>query len=109
MTDGPVHEVLLSFDPLRIELPGPGPFAGTVRIVLPEHHVRLIDLSMGGILPGAHVGGEGRIASWNILDIPEPGMEAADLLNFIAEAEGQFKEMHRLIQEQMDGRFLLGR
>jgi len=102
------HDVLIDFDPLRIALPGAGPFVGTVKIVLPEVHAKLVDLSMGmHLLQGAHIGSDGRLWSLDIKDIQEPGMEAGDLLKFIASAEGELREMHRLIQEEMDKRYLL--
>jgi len=58
------HNVLIDFDPLRIQLPGVGPFVGKVRVMLPEHHVKMWDLSMGiDLLEGAHIGGDARLWS----------------------------------------------
>ena len=105
--DETTHDILIDFDPLRITLPGPGPFVGKVRIVLPEVHVKLVDLSMGGILPGAHVGSEGRLWSLDIPDVPEPGMTAGQVTEFVAAAEKELKRMWELIQEEMDNRYLL--
>ncbi len=104
-----VHEILVSFDPLKIELPGAGPFVGEIRIVLPEVHFKLHDLSMGGIIPdGPYIGGDARLWGFTFA-MDEPGMEAGALLTFIASVEEQLKEMHRLIQEAMYEKFLLDR
>jgi hypothetical protein len=102
------HDVLVDFDPLRITLPGAGPFAGTVRILLPEVHFKLLDLSMGiDLLEGAHVGGDERL--WCLsFDVPEPGLDAGQLCLFLAEAEPTLREMHKAIQARMDETFLLG-
>ena len=103
------HNVLIDFDPLRITLPGAGPFAGTVHIILPEFHLKFHDLSMGGILGGAHIGADGRCWSLDIPDIPEPGMTAGQLTAFVEAAQDELKKMHRLIQAEMDKKFLLDR
>ena len=101
------HNVLIDFDPLRITLPGAGPFAGTIRVILPEVHLRLVDLSMGfRELEGAHIGADGRC--WS-LDIPEPGMTASNLTAFIEAAQDELKQMHRLIQAEKDKKFVLDR
>lgn len=102
-----IHEVSVSFDPLRIELPGAGPFIGEIHIVLPEHHYTVMDLSLGGIIPGAHFGADGR--GWALkFAVGEPGMKAGDLLRFIEETEHLLKQAHGLIQEELDKRPLLG-
>lgn len=108
MADDQTHDVLVDFDPLRITLPGAGPFVGRVRISLPEHHVKLLDLSMGiDLLAGAHVGGDGRVYGFEFT-VPEPGITAGQLTEFIAVSQEQLKLLHRVIQEELDKRFLLG-
>ena len=102
------HDVLIDFDPLRITLPGAGPFAGTIHIILPEVHIKLVDLSADlRELEGAHIGADGRCWSLDIPDIPEPGMTAAQLTAFIEAAQDELKKMYRLIQTEMDKKFLL--
>lgn len=103
----PEHDVILDFDPLRVTLPGPGPFVGRVRLVFPEVHVKFWDLSMGiDLLQGAHIGADGRVFSLDV-NFPEPGMEADKLLAFVYEVEEQLVEMYRLVQAEMDKRFLM--
>ncbi len=107
MADERTHDILVDFNPLRITLPGTGPFAGKIRIVLPEVHLKLWDLSMGtDLLGGAHIGSDAR--AWSVdFDAPEPGIKAGELAQFVADCEPQLREMHRIIQEEMDKRFLM--
>ena len=101
------HEILVDFDPLKITLPGAGPFIGTIKILLPEHHIKLRDLSMGiDLLQGAHIGDDARC--WAVtFDVPEPGIEAGDLCKFIQETEAQLKDLWALVQAELDKTYLL--
>jgi hypothetical protein len=107
--NGEPTRILLHFEPeYRAELPPADRFVGEVEIILPEVRVKLLDLSMGGIIPdGPYVGGKGRVWTFRV-DFPEPGITAGDMLKFLAEAEPQFREMHQVIQSMMDETFLLG-
>jgi len=77
--------------------------------MLPEHHVKMWDLSMGiDLLEGAHIGGDARL--WSVdFETSEPGITAGDLTQLIADTEEQLKELHRLVQEKLDERFLMER
>jgi hypothetical protein len=102
------HTVLVDFDPLKITLPGAGPFVGTIEIMLPEHHFKLVGLSMGmDLLDGAHIGGDARMWAVTIPNVPEPGMEASDLLQFIEQSEPQLRELWALVQKELDKAYLL--
>lgn len=102
------HKVLVSFNPLRIDLPGAGPFVGEIQVVLPENHVTVMDLSMGGMIPGSpHIGGDARIFGFKF-EVPEPGMEAADLLKFIETTADKLEGLHEFCQDELDKRPLMG-
>jgi hypothetical protein len=102
-------KILIHFNPYRVEMPAIDRFVGEVNIMLPEQHFKLLDLSMGiDLLNGAHIGGDGRV--WALkMDIPEPGMEAGKMLEFLVKAELQIREMHRALQGELDKTFLLGK
>jgi hypothetical protein len=48
----PTKVIIKSFHPLDVTLPDCTELVGIVQIVLPAIHVQLLDLSMGGIVPG---------------------------------------------------------
>ena len=103
----PTHHILIDFDPLQITLPGAGPFAGEVRLILPEFRIRLHDLSMGGIVPDEpYIGGDGRLFRLKLI-INEPGISASDLLSFIESAQDELREVHQIVQQELDKRYLL--
>jgi hypothetical protein len=43
--------IIESFDPLRLQLPAEMRLADQVRVRLPPVHIRLFDLSLGGLIP----------------------------------------------------------
>jgi len=98
--------IQVSLDPFGVTLPGPGPFAGRIAVELPEHHVKLYDLSMGGVLPGAHVGGEGRVFHLE-MDVPEPGLTASEIMEWLAGAQEQLRELHAVVQRELDKLYLM--
>jgi hypothetical protein len=101
------HDIYVDFDPLEIKMPGAGPFVGKINIILPEVHFKMMDLTMGiPMMQGAHLGGDARLWRFHFT-VEEPGMEAGDLLKFIEASESNLKEMHKLIQAEMDKKFLL--
>ena len=76
--------------------------------MFPDVHLKLYDLSMGGAIPGAHIGGDARPFSLDF-EVGEPGMTVGEVTQFVADAEEQLKKMHAVIQEEMAGRFLMER
>ncbi|MFH1574651.1 MAG: hypothetical protein ABIG68_11750 [Acidobacteriota bacterium] len=102
-------EILIDFDPYRVTMPPVERFVGKVQIMLPEHHFRLYDLSMGmDLLKGAHIGGDARC--WALkLNLPEPGMTASDMMAFLQKSEKQIVALHKLVQDELDKAFLLER
>jgi hypothetical protein len=76
------------FNPLEVTIPKvEGSFVGKVKIVLPDVHMQLYDLSMGiDLLKGAHIGADGPAFSVD-MDVPEPGVTRAQMMEMILAAE----------------------
>lgn len=102
-------EILIHFEPeYRIELPPTKTFVGKVKLMLPEVHVKFLDLSLGiDLLQGAHLGSDGRVFSLD-MTIPEPGMTAGEMVEFLGGIEPQLRQMHTIVQHELDKKFLLG-
>lgn len=92
------------FNPLQVTLPKVERFVGTVRILLPDLHVQLMDLSMGiDLLKGAHIGSDGPLFSLD-MTIPEPGITPGQMMELVYEAQDILEEMWRRCQELLDER-----
>ena len=49
--------IIEGFDPLRLTLPADTELTNELRVRLPPVHIKLLDLSMGGLIPdGPHIG-----------------------------------------------------
>jgi len=95
----PITVRIKSFDPILIELPNVQTLTGEVRIVLPPIHLQIYDLSLGGALPGAHLGSDAEIAGLT-MTLQEPGMKASDMLAFIMAAQDDLKKMWDIWQAE---------
>lgn len=100
MDDNKVVIKILQFDPLRLELP-------TVKegkrfsIVLPPVHVKVLDLSMGGLIEGnPHIGADAELFEcYANFDEPVP---VATMVEHIAGAADLYKKMWAHLQKGMD-------
>jgi hypothetical protein len=93
--------VISSFHPLSVTLPPEEQLVGKVRIVLPDIHVQMFDLSMGiRQLKGAHLGSDAPILGLDI-DLPEP-VDTGDFMKFIIASRDELEEMWKLGQKQFD-------
>jgi hypothetical protein len=100
MTDQEVS--ITSFDPLTVTLPAaPTIFTGDLFIRFPDVHVKLYDLSLGGLLPGAHIGGDGQLFGLT-LHLRENTMTGGQIVEFIQAARAELIEMHRIVQVTLD-------
>jgi hypothetical protein len=100
----PHNEVRIqSFDPLTIAMPRQDVFVGDVTLRMPALHVKLYDLSLGGALPGAHIGSDIEIFVWH-MQLGEPGLTAAKMLTFIHAAQDEFKQGWQIMQDELDKR-----
>jgi len=106
MANEHVTEILLDFKPYRVTMPIQKRFVGRVDIVFPDHHLKIADLSMGGALPGAHVGSDARVFALH-MDIKEPGMRAGDVIAFLADSRKNMETLYQAVQQELDRAFLL--
>lgn len=96
-----------SFDPLQITFPD-RPITGPVAIILPPMDLKLIDLSMGGSIPGAYIGSRAPVASVNI-DLGSHVMSAGDMTEFISRSRAALKEAWQLYQAGLNEIYLIDR
>lgn len=102
MTEGQVISIT-GFEPLQIAVPKCKQFVGTVRIELPAVHLKVYDLSLAGLLPGAHIGADASILALT-LNLAEPGITDADMMKFIIEAQEELAAAWRAAQQFLDDR-----
>lgn len=105
-----VTVIEIDFEPeYRANMPPVKRFTGKVEILLPAHHYKLHDLSLGGIIPGGpHIGTDGR--AWALkMDLGDEGMSAGDMMEFLARAEPQIRQLWRVVQDELDKTYLLER
>ena len=88
------------FEPLRFTLPpGAESFEGRVLLVLPELDMRLMDLSLGGAVPGSpRLVSHGRVLR----------LEVTLRVEALAHLEPGLKQAHELAQERLMAQPLLG-
>ena len=101
-TDDGVRVRITAFEPLTVELPA-GRIAGKVTIELPAVHVQLYDLSLGGLLPGAHIGGDIGVVGLSF-DAADVGMTPGQIADFITRAQPELKQIWRAYQDELDKR-----
>ncbi len=100
---GAIEVSITSFDPLTVAWPAVDRFVGEVEIRLPAVHVQVYDLSLGGLLPGAHIGGDGQIFGLT-LSLPEPGLTIGQMTQLIHNARGELCAVWRVYQAELDKR-----
>lgn len=99
-------DVYLSFDPFMIKVPPVERLTGIVMIHWPEMHLKLIDLSMNGAIPGAHIGSEGEFYTMNV-DVGEEGISMGDFVKFITLTEDHWRLMYDAIQDRLKDIYIL--
>lgn len=98
----PFNEVrILSFDPLTIAMPRQDVFVGNVTLRMPAIHLKIYDLSMGDLLPGAHIGSDTELFVWH-MELGEPGITAEKMMAFIYAAQDEFRKAWQLMQDELD-------
>ena len=97
----PIRFEIKSFDPLTVVLPKENQVSGKVRIVLPDIHVQLYDLSMGiRELKGAHIGSDAPLHGM-LLEFSEP-VSASEVVKLIIEGREQFETVWKTYQAEYD-------
>lgn len=92
---------ILSFDPLRLELPAGNKVVGKVAIRLPPVHLRLYDLSMGGIIDGSpHIGADTPL--WDITFNLEKPIPLSKLVSLVTTKANDFKAVWKQAQSVLD-------
>jgi hypothetical protein len=94
---------ITSFDPLTVTWPAVDRYVGAVEVRLPAVHVQVYDLSLGGILPGAHIGGDGQLFGLTVT-LPEPGLTVGQMSQFIHDARAELRAAWRAYQAELDKR-----
>jgi len=94
---------ITSFEPLTVTWPAVDRFVGDVTITLPAVHVQVYDLSLGGALPGAHIGGDGQLFGLTVT-LPEPGLTVGQMADFIHRARGELRTIWQAYQTELDKR-----
>lgn len=92
---------ILSFDPLQMQLPSaPAAFAIVV-VRLPPVHLKLFDLSLGGIIPdGPHIGTELPMADI-VITLKEPAA-LGKIVDMIAASVDRWREIWQATQRFAD-------
>ena len=99
---------ITAFDPLKLELPTTPIVTGAIHLALPQLHVKVLDFSMGGIIPdGPYLGGDVEALGLDF-DLGDSEVTLGELVQFIHTVLPQLKEMWRIAQVEFDRRFLLG-
>ena len=97
--------IIKSFDPLDIQIPNVSHVEGSIRVMLPSIHIKLIDLSMDGILGNTHIGAEGNVVSLT-LTIGEK-ISVGKVVEMIVQILPYLKEAHQIYQDEFNKKFLL--
>ena len=93
--------LIKSFRPLNVILPPGKELVGKVRLVLPDIHIQVCDLSMGiDLLKGAHLGADVSVMGLE-MEFSEP-VDVGDFMAFIIASQEQLEEMWKLGQEQFN-------
>lgn len=101
MTDSTIVSIT-SFEPLSIVFPNVEMYTGDIFLAFPAVHVKLYDLSMGGIIPGQpHIGGDGQIFGFT-LHLGTNSMTHGDIIELIRVSKAHLIEMHRIVQQTLD-------
>ena len=94
--------VIESFDPLRLQLPAAVDLAGHVMVQLPPVHVKLVDLSLGGLIEDKpHLGADLPMTCIRI-DLPKPST-VGEIVNMLISTVDAWHSMWRASQKALDG------
>lgn len=94
--------VIESFDPLRMELPGTAEVDGEIHVQLPPVHVKLVDLSLGGLLDDApHIGMDAPMTRIKI-ELSEPST-VGEIVNMLIHSKDAWQALWRASQKALDG------
>lgn len=92
---------ILSFDPLRLELPENLEPTTEVLVCLPPVHIKLFDLSMGGLVPDdPHIGMDAPITNITII-LPKP-TSVGDIVSMISASASTWRALWLASQKALD-------
>jgi hypothetical protein len=93
--------IIEGFDPLRLQLPAEMQLTDQVRVRLPPVHIRLLDLSMGGLIPdGPHIGMDAPMTELTIT-LAEPAT-VGNIFDAIAGNIDAWRDLWLASQEALD-------
>lgn len=93
---------ILSFDPLRLELPPVMAFSNTARIRLPPVKLKLLDLSLGGLLDDApSIATEAPVTDVCI-DFAGATLKVGEVVDLIVASVDNFRRVWQAAQEALD-------
>lgn len=92
------------FDPLTIEFPKS--LIGRREVYAPGVHVKIRDLSLGGLIPGMHLGGNLEILRLFAFD-GDKTTTKAEIMEAIDVCLDDFIKIHKIYQDRLDKTFLL--
>lgn len=95
-----------SFEPLNVTMPQSA-ITGDVVILLPPIHIKVKDMSFGGVLPGAHIGADDNLARFSFTLTDGHEMTRAQIMELIDNCLEQLKKVWQLAQNEFDKQFLI--
>ena len=100
MPEPTIH--ILSFDPLRLELPPVAAFSNTARIRLPPVRLKLLDLSLGGLLEGAPAVGAEAPVTDVCIDFDGATLKIGEVVDIIVASVDNFRQVWQAAQGALD-------
>ena len=93
--------IIEGFDPLRLQMPAEMRLTDQVRVRLPPVHVKLVDLSLGGLVPDApHIGLDAPVTDITII-LPEP-TTVGEIVNTLIASAGAWQALWLASQRALD-------
>jgi len=93
-----VEVKIIQFDPLQVQVPDEGGEFFEAKITLPSIKLNLIDLSMGGVIPGGpHIGTEAEALS--VMLTQEEPILIGTVIEIIRKIKPELKELHARAQK----------
>jgi hypothetical protein len=93
--------IIEGFEPLRLTLPADVDLVGEVQVQLPPVHVKLVDLSLGGLVPDApHIGLDAPMTDITII-LPEP-TTVGEIVNTLIASAGAWQALWLASQRALD-------
>lgn len=93
--------IIESFDPLRLQLPAGMRLTDQVRVRLPPVHVKLLDLSLGGLIPDSSYIGLDAPMTELIITLAEPAT-VGNIFDAIAGSIDAWRDLWLASQEALD-------